>query len=132
VASFAQRLAQSYQLFGRGVGAGGQLTVLGPVEDGARGGGADGPGGHRLADQGGHLGDLSGGGLPVTPALAQHVGPQGAVGNHGGHIEDPVGPLDFVEVLGERLPVPTHPLGQGTCGPTSTSVIHRSFGREAS
>ena len=100
------------ELVGRGRRPGRQLAVLGPVQDGARRRRADGPGVHGLAHDGRHLGDLLARRRVVGPALAEHVGPQRAVGDEGGHVEDAGRPLHLVEVLAEGLPVPVHALGQ--------------------
>ena len=103
-----------------GGGAGGQLAVLGPVQDGARVDAPMAPACTASRTMRGHLGDLLGGRGVVGPALAQHVGPQRAVGDEAGHVEHPVGPLHLVEVLPEGLPVPVHALGQRGAG----DVLH--------
>ena len=120
VPRLAERLADSHQLVGRRGGAGGELTVLGPVQDGARGRRADGAGVHRLAHDRGHLGDLLGARNVVGTALTQDEGPQRAVRDEAGHVEHPVGPFHLVEVLPEGLPVPVHALGQRGAG----DVLH--------
>ena len=112
VAGLAERLADGDELLGRGGGAGGQLAVLGPVQDGTGGGGPDGAGLHRLAHQRGHLGDLLGPSHVVGPSLSEHVRPERSVRDQGGDVEHAVRPLDLVEILAEALPVPGDALGQ--------------------
>ena len=116
VSGFAERLADGDQLVGRCGGARGQLAVLGPVQDGAGRRRPDRSGLDRLAHEGAHLGDLLGSGHVVGPALTQDVGAQRAVRDEARDVEDAWGPLDFVQVLAERLPVPVDALGQGRAG----------------
>ena len=64
-----------------------------------------------------HLGDVVGRRRFVVGAtLAHHVGAQRAVGDHRGDVGGVLATLEFVEVLGKRLPVPRDALAQRGTG----------------
>ena len=70
---------------------------------------------------GAHGGDVVGPGrLVARPSLAHHVGAHRAVGDLRPHVDGEPAPLQGVEVLGEGLPLPRHPLGQRRAG----DVLH--------
>ena len=109
--------AQGQHLVRAGEGAGDVDAVDVLVQQGAGGGEAQGAGGHALADDAGHLGDLSG----VRPvvgvaAVAQHVGADRAVRDVDAHVDGPGLGLQRVEVFREGLPLPVDALGQGRAG----------------
>ena len=116
-ASVAERPADADQLIGAGGGARRQLAVLGAVQQCAGRREADRPGLDRLAHDLGHGLDLVGCRLGVlAAAVAHHVRPHGAVGDERAHVDGAGHAVELVEVLGERLPVPAHALGEGGAG----------------
>ena len=122
MADATEGLPDADELLGRGGGPGCQLTVLGPVQDRPGGGNADRSGEEGLAGQIVHDRHLVGVRHVVAPTLAEHVGPQRAVGDEGGDVEHPAHPLDLVEVLGEALPVPGHAFVEGRAGDVLDSL----------
>ncbi len=65
----------------------------------------------------GHRGDVVGGGVLVRrAALAHHVDPQRSVREEGGDVEREPAPVERVEVLGERLPLPLDALVERGAG----------------
>ena len=87
------------------------------VQQGPGGGEAQGAGGHALAHDLGHLGDLARVGLVVGVAtVPEDIGPDRAVGHVDAHVDGAGLGLQGVEVFGEGLPLPVDALGQGGAG----------------
>ena len=55
-------------------------------------------------------------GFDVGAAFAHHVGAQRGVGDLGADVDGPARRVEQVEVLGERLPAPRHPLAERRAG----------------
>ncbi len=76
-----------------------------PVRGGVGGREPGGSGGHRLADDPGHLADLVVGGLPLEGGVAHDPAPHGGVADVAGHVHAEPAPAGGQE-LGEGLEVP--------------------------
>ena len=116
-AQLGEGAADAEQLVLGGEGAGHGLAVDGEVGDGPRGREAERTGADGFLHQLLHGGDVLGGGHLVPGAAVAHdVGAHRAVGDLRAHVHGPLPSTQGVEVLGEALPLPPHPLGQRGAG----------------